>query len=141
MCDMLIFRCKSTWNLESHKFLSQVLTSVRLVTAYCYWQSCKPLLPVSAKNKDCSTEIWRINKYYSLGEFLKHSSTIRHYTGVFSHLLWECSWITSRFVLSKKLFCLCPIFLVFSSKSLIAFVEQGKTKFERFFFLPFSVHQ
>ena len=28
---------KSTWNLESHKLLSQVLVSVRPVTAYCYW--------------------------------------------------------------------------------------------------------
>ena len=31
------FREKRTWNLESHKLLSQVLASVRPVTVYCYW--------------------------------------------------------------------------------------------------------
>ena len=53
MCDVLIFRCKgifwgkSTWNLESHKFQSQVLASVRpllyiatgkAVSQYCQFQ-------------------------------------------------------------------------------------------------------
>ena len=33
----VFFGEKSTSNLESHKFLSQVLVSVRPSTAYCYW--------------------------------------------------------------------------------------------------------
>ena len=32
----IFFGEKSTWNLESHKVLSQVLASVRPVTVYCY---------------------------------------------------------------------------------------------------------
>ena len=98
---------KSTWNLESHKFLSQVLASVRPVTVYCYWESCKPVRLVSAKNKDCSTEIWRINKYYSLAwrtskAQFNHSPLHRslHISYGNAHESLPC-----RFVLSKKRFC------------------------------------
>ena len=100
VCDLLIFRCKGiffggerTWNLESHKFQSQVLASVRPVTIILlHWWSCKPVLPVSAKKKGLQ-QYWNMqDKYYFLEELLKHNSTNCHYTQETSHLhlLWEC---------------------------------------------------
>ena len=56
-----------------------------------------------------------------------------------AHPIWKCSWITSMQVcFERKTFLLADsIFQVFSSKSLNAFVERGKTKFERSFFPVF----
>ena len=75
------------------------------------------------------------DKYYFLKELLQHSSTICHYTGVFTSLTGMLmNYFHAGLFWVKNVFaCRPPIFLAFSSKSLIAFVERDKRKFARSF--------
>ena len=86
---------KSTWNLESHIFLCQVLVLVWPVTLYCYWWGCKP---------NCLFhQYWNTEgKYYCLGELLKHSWTIAHFRSLHNCHENANESLPCRFVLSKK---------------------------------------
>ena len=81
---------------------------------------------------ECDVLIFRCKGIFGGKKHLK-------FLHISSHLLWECSWKfhAGLFWVKKVFACRPPIFLVFSSKSLIAFVEQDKTKFARSFFPAF----
>ena len=80
-----------------------------------------------------------VDKYYCLGEWLKHSSSIFHDRSLYISNSNAHESLPCRLVLRKNTFLLAgSIFQLFLSKSLSDFAVQDKTKLASFFPPAFS---